>query len=79
MSINIQEAYRAPNRVEQKKKSSCYMIIKTVNVQNKENILTAIGGGWAGEMAQRLRALATFPGVLSSIPRNHMVAQNHLQ
>jgi hypothetical protein len=30
-------------------------------------------------MAQQLRALAALPGVLSSIPSNHMVAQNHLQ
>ena len=40
----------------------------------------------AGEMAQRLRALTALPKVLncspkvlSSIPRNHMVAHNHLQ
>jgi hypothetical protein len=32
----------------------------------------------AGEMAQRLRALTTFPEVLNSIPSNHMVAHNHL-
>ena len=32
----------------------------------------------AGEMAQRLRALAALPEVLSSIPSNHMVAHNHL-
>jgi hypothetical protein len=32
----------------------------------------------AGEMAQRLRALTALPKVLSSIPRNHMVAHNHL-
>jgi hypothetical protein len=31
----------------------------------------------AGEMAQRLRALAALPEVLSSIPSNHMVAHNH--
>ena len=31
-----------------------------------------------GEMAQRLRALAVFLEVLSSIPRNHMVAHNQL-
>jgi hypothetical protein len=32
--------------------------------------------GWprAGEMAQRLRALAALPEVLSSIPSNYMVA-----
>jgi hypothetical protein len=33
----------------------------------------------AGEMAQRLRALAVLPEVLSLIPSNHMVAHNHLQ
>jgi hypothetical protein len=32
----------------------------------------------AEEMAQQLRALTTFQEVLSSIPSNHMVAQNHL-
>jgi hypothetical protein len=31
----------------------------------------------AGEMAQRLRALTVLPKVLSSNPRNHMVANNH--
>ena len=30
----------------------------------------------AGEVAQRLRALASLPEVLSSIPRNHMVSNN---
>jgi hypothetical protein len=34
--------------------------------------------GRAGEMVQRLKALATLLGVLSSIPSNHMVAHNHL-
>jgi hypothetical protein len=33
---------------------------------------------WAGEMAQRLRALTALPEDLSSIPSNHMVAHNHL-
>jgi hypothetical protein len=30
-------------------------------------------------MAQRLRALTALPKVLSSIPRKHMVAHNHLE
>ena len=34
---------------------------------------------WAGEMAQRLRALTTLPEVLNSNSSNHMVAHNHLQ
>jgi hypothetical protein len=33
---------------------------------------------WAGEMAQRLRALTALLTVLSSIPRNYMMAHNHL-
>jgi hypothetical protein len=33
---------------------------------------------WAGEMAQRLRALTALPEVLSSIPSIHMVAHHHL-
>jgi hypothetical protein len=32
----------------------------------------------AREMAQRVRALAALPKVLSSNPSNHMVAYNHL-
>jgi hypothetical protein len=32
---------------------------------------------WAGEMAQRLRALAALLEILSSIPSKHMMAQNH--
>jgi hypothetical protein len=32
----------------------------------------------AGEMAQRVRALTALPEVLSSNPKNHMVAHNYL-
>ena len=42
-SINT-EAYRTPNRLDQKRKSSCHIIIKTLNVQNKERILKATRG-----------------------------------
>ena len=41
MVINVQEAYRTPNTLNQKKKSSCHIIIKTLNAQNKERILKA--------------------------------------
>ena len=33
---------------------------------------------WAGEMAQKLRALSALSEVLSSVPSNYMVAHNHL-
>ena len=40
--MNIQEAYRTPNRLDQKRNSSCHIIIKTPNAQNKERILKAV-------------------------------------
>ncbi|KAL6085855.1 hypothetical protein STEG23_033186 [Scotinomys teguina] len=39
--IKIQEAYRTPNRLDPQKKSSRHIIIKTLNIQNKERILRA--------------------------------------
>ncbi|KAL6073377.1 hypothetical protein STEG23_013708 [Scotinomys teguina] len=39
--MKIQEAYRTPNRLDPQKKSSCHIIIKTLNIQNKERILRA--------------------------------------
>ena len=37
--MKTQEAYRTPNRLDQKKKKSpCHIIIKTLNIQNKERI-----------------------------------------
>jgi hypothetical protein len=42
ISMNIQEAYRTPNRLDQKRNSSCHIIIKTPNMQNKERILKAV-------------------------------------
>ncbi|KAL6037201.1 hypothetical protein STEG23_016771 [Scotinomys teguina] len=39
--IKIQEAYRIPNRLAPQKKSSSHIIIKTLNIQNKERILRA--------------------------------------
>jgi hypothetical protein len=41
MAINIQEAYRTPSRLEQKRKFSHHIVLKTLNVQNKERILKA--------------------------------------
>jgi hypothetical protein len=41
MSIKVQEAYRGSKKWDQKRKSSCHIRIKTLNVQNKERILKA--------------------------------------
>ena len=40
--MNIQKAYRTPNRLDQKGNSSCHIIVKTPNVQKKERILKAV-------------------------------------
>jgi hypothetical protein len=42
MSMNIQQAYRTPNRQNQKGNSSCHIIIKTPNARNKERILKPV-------------------------------------
>ena len=41
MLKNLQDSYRTPNRLDQKRKSSCHIIIKTLNIQNKERVLKA--------------------------------------
>jgi hypothetical protein len=40
MTINVQEAYRTPNKCDQKRKSY-HITIKTLNAQNKEVMLKA--------------------------------------
>ena len=42
MPINIQEAYRLPNRLDQKRNFSHHTIVKTTNSKNKERILSAV-------------------------------------
>ena len=42
MPMNIQEAYKTPNRLDQKRNPSCHIIIKTPNVLNKERNFKAI-------------------------------------
>jgi hypothetical protein len=42
MPINIPEAYISPNRLDQKRNSSCHIIVKTPNIKIKERILKAV-------------------------------------
>jgi hypothetical protein len=42
MPMNIQEAYRTPNRLGQKRNSSQHILIRTANALNKDQILKAI-------------------------------------
>ena len=45
MAMNIQEAYRAENRLDQKRNSSCHIIIKKPNALNKKNFKSSKGKG----------------------------------
>ena len=40
--MNIEEAYRIPNRLAQKRNSSQHIIIRTTNALNKDIILKAV-------------------------------------
>jgi hypothetical protein len=42
MPVSIQEAYRTPNRLDQKRNSSQDIIIRTPNALNKDRILKAV-------------------------------------
>jgi chromosome segregation ATPase len=42
MPMNIQEAYRIPNRLDQKRNSSRHIIIRSPNALNKDRILKAV-------------------------------------
>jgi hypothetical protein len=42
MSMNIQEVYRTPNRLDQKRNSSQHIIIRTTNTVTKDRILKAV-------------------------------------
>jgi hypothetical protein len=44
MPTNIQEGYRTPNRLDQKRNSSLHIIIRTTNALNKDRILKAERG-----------------------------------
>jgi hypothetical protein len=44
MTINIHGTYRIPSSLDQKRKSSCHIIIRTLNAQNKEGILKTARG-----------------------------------
>jgi hypothetical protein len=42
--MNIHEAYRTPNRLDQKRNSSHHIIIRTTNSINNDKILKAVRG-----------------------------------
>jgi hypothetical protein len=59
MAINILEAYRTANRLDQKRNSSHHIIVKTLNAQNKERILKAVREN--GQVTYKSRAIGITP------------------
>jgi hypothetical protein len=62
MPINIQEAYRNPNRLDQKRNYSCHIIIKKTSAQSKERILKAVQG--KGQLTYKCRPITITPDFL---------------
>jgi hypothetical protein len=70
--MNIQEAYRTPNRLEKKMNSSCHIIIKTPNAQ--ETILKAVRE--KGQVAYTGKPIRITPGFS---PKRQKVLTNVIQ
>jgi hypothetical protein len=60
MPMNIQEAYRTPNSLNQKRNSSYCIIIKTPNAQNKERILAVREKGQVTYKGRQIRITPDF-------------------
>jgi hypothetical protein len=59
MPTHIQEAYRMPNRLDQKRKSSRHIIIRKTNELNKDRILKAVRE--KGQVAYKGRPIRITP------------------
>jgi hypothetical protein len=59
MTIKVQEAYKTPNKWDQKRNSSCHIIIKTLTPQNKERILKAARE--KGQVTYKCRLIRIIP------------------
>ena len=63
MPMNIEESYRTLIKLEQKRKSSSHIIIKTLNLQNKEIILKAARE--KGQVTYKGRSIRIIPDFLT--------------
>jgi hypothetical protein len=59
MPMNIQEAYRTPNRLVQKRNSSQHIIIRTTSALNKDRILKAVSK--KGQVTYKSRPIRITP------------------
>jgi hypothetical protein len=67
MTIDRQKAYRTSNSLDKKRKSSCHIIIKTLNAQNKEGILKVVraslsSDGRLGHLLMHMQLESRAPG-----------------
>ena len=69
MPMNIQEAYRTSNRLDQKRNSSRHIIIRTKNALNKDRILKAVREkGQVTYKGRPIRISPNFsPGIMKAI------------
>ena len=61
MPMNIQEAYRTPNRLDQKRNSAQHIIIRTTNALNKGRILKAVRE--KGQVTYKGRPIRSTPNI----------------
>ena len=71
--MNIQEAYRTPNRLDQSRNSSCHIIIKTPDALNKERILKAVRG--KGQVTYKGRSIRLTPDFSPEIMKAEVPGQ----
>ena len=77
MPISRNEASRMPNRLGQTRNSSCHIIIKTLNTQNKEIILKGIRG--KGQVTYKGRPLNRDSKSQKILDRSHTNSKKHKQ
>jgi autonomous glycyl radical cofactor GrcA len=63
MPMNIQKAYRTPNRLDQKRNSSRHIIIRTTNALNEDRILKAVRE--KGQVTYKGRPIRIAPDISS--------------
>ena len=63
MPMNIQEAYRTPNRLDQKRNSSRHIKVKATKALNKERILRAVRE--KGQITYKAKPIRITPKLLN--------------
>jgi hypothetical protein len=77
MPINIQEVYKTPICLDQKRKSSQHIIIKIQNLQNKERILKAARA--KGRVTYKRRPIRIIPDFSTKILKARRIQTDILQ